>query len=406
MTMRAASPADPIDRTQEPVEIFSAFVADEPTRRIVRQAAEMRGWPSSDIVVGGLAAAVRTLGAAPPSRLVLLDVTGHETSAETMRTIVDLHRQGAMVLILGGVNDVALFRCFLEAGAVDYLTRPIDADVLGQALERAWHHPVPVAEREPRLGRCIAFAGVRGGVGASTVAAGFAWITAETMHRRTLIVDLDLHFGTQALLLNQDPGRGLVDALDDPRRVDAVFLERAVASPAPRLHLLAGECPMGEPASPDGEAVGHLIETVRAAYDVAVLDLPRTLLAQDPGLAVPLTDLVLVADRSIPAVREINRLARHVRAVAADLPIHVLINRAGSGRGEAIPHKAFAKALDLPVVAVVPADPVAAAEGQTAGRPLSAVAPRGAAAKALGTFAATLFGPPHRRRLFDRLLRR
>ena len=42
-----------------------------------------------------------------------------------------------------------------------------------------------------------------------------------------MLVDLDLHFGTVALNLDADPGSGLCEALEQPSRIDALFVDRA-----------------------------------------------------------------------------------------------------------------------------------------------------------------------------------
>jgi pilus assembly protein CpaE len=61
----------------------------------------------------------------------------------------------------------------------------------------------------PFVGRQIAFVGAKGGVGSSTLAHNFAWSMAERMQTATVIVDLDLPFGTAGLDFNQDPLQGV-----------------------------------------------------------------------------------------------------------------------------------------------------------------------------------------------------
>ena len=41
--------------------------------------------------------------------------------------------------------------------------------------------------------------GVRGGVGASTLATSLAWLMGDKAGRSTALLDLDVHFGTGAL---------------------------------------------------------------------------------------------------------------------------------------------------------------------------------------------------------------
>ena len=44
----------------------------------------------------------------------------------------------------------------------------------------------------------------------------------------TALLDLDVHFGTGALGLDLEPGRGLTDAIENPSRIDGLFIERAM----------------------------------------------------------------------------------------------------------------------------------------------------------------------------------
>ena len=77
--------------------------------------------------------------------------------------------------------------------------------------------------------------GVRGGVGASTIATSLAWLLGEKAHRSTALLDLDVHFGTGALALDLEPGRGLTDAIENPSRIDGLFIERAMVRANERL---------------------------------------------------------------------------------------------------------------------------------------------------------------------------
>ena len=68
----------------------------------------------------------------------------------------------------------------------------------------------------------------RGGVGASTLVTSLAWTFASDRKMSTALLDLDVHFGTGALALDLEPGRGLTDAIDNPSRIDGLFIERAM----------------------------------------------------------------------------------------------------------------------------------------------------------------------------------
>ena len=101
-----------------------------------------------------------------------------------------------------------------------------------------------------RTGKLVFVLGVRGGVGATTVAVATAWYLAEKLKRRVALMDLDLQFGDAALQLDAAPSHALREALDHPERVDELFLERGMTRIGERLGVLAALEPLdGKPDS-------------------------------------------------------------------------------------------------------------------------------------------------------------
>ena len=109
--------------------------------------------------------------------------------------------------------------------------------------------------------------GVRGGVGASTLATSLAWLMGDKAGRSTALLDLDVHFGTGALALDLEPGRGLTDAIENPSRIDGLFIERAMVRANDKLCVLSAEAPINQPLLTDGSAFFQLQEEIRHAFE-------------------------------------------------------------------------------------------------------------------------------------------
>src|SRR5690606_16992997 len=86
---------DPADR-----EPFGAYVTDETSQAAAQAIVGQRGWSTSSVRRGGLAAALRLLGVAPPPRFMIVDVEGL-TAEEVEPGLTELTRLGAQVMVLG-----------------------------------------------------------------------------------------------------------------------------------------------------------------------------------------------------------------------------------------------------------------------------------------------------------------
>lgn len=157
------------------------------------------------IQMGGPAAAVEAFRSAPTPNIIVL-----ETVSDPAMLIANLDAlsqscdAGTKVVVVGHVNDVQLYRDLIRRGVSEYLIAPLETlDVLRTLSE------LYVSPEARHLGRVIAVTGAKGGVGASTVAHNISWTIARNLDASTVIVDLDIAFGTAGLNFNQDPPQGI-----------------------------------------------------------------------------------------------------------------------------------------------------------------------------------------------------
>jgi pilus assembly protein CpaE len=172
-----------------------------------------------------LDAALRRIRSGAAPRVLLVDLGDSSAPIAEVSAARAVGGADLKLVVLGTVNDVALFRDLLSAGASDYLVKPSTREALTAILEKT---AAPLGTTPDGLGQVIVFIGSRGGVGATTSAVSCAWLMANERRERVALVDLDLYFGTVALKLDLDPGSGLCEALEQPSRIDSLFIERAM----------------------------------------------------------------------------------------------------------------------------------------------------------------------------------
>src|SRR3546814_3649554 len=90
-----------------------------------------------------------------------------------------------------------------------------------------------------------------------------------------LLVDLDLQCGTCALSLDLLPGHGLRDALDNPERIDPLFIASAMVNESENLFILGGEEPLESKSELNAYAIDPLMLALRANFGSLVFDMPQ-----------------------------------------------------------------------------------------------------------------------------------
>ena len=91
----------------------------------------------------------------------------------------------------------------------------------------------------------------------------------------TVLVDLDLAFGTAGLNFNHDPLQGIADALSQPDRLDPVLMDRMMARPSDHLSLFAAPATLDQDYDISTETFEEVIHKIRGAAPYVVLDLPH-----------------------------------------------------------------------------------------------------------------------------------
>lgn len=339
-------------------EIFAAYVCDDVTSQMLAPLVVERGWSQDMIFKGGIAAAVRALGAMPCPELLIIDITDSADPRSDVQALADVCEEGTIVLTVGTLNDVSLYRDLLNAGVHDYLIKPLAVDLMRAALaaaEEALAVPDEVEEATPvGEGKNVFLMGVRGGIGTSAIAANLAWLRAKG-GQPTALLDLDLYFGTSAMQFDLEPGRGLADALANPERVDGLFLERAVVKPLDKFSILCAEAPIGSVQQPTEGALEQLIEAMSDNYKNVFVDIPRHLLEQHSGILEQATDIILLTDFTLMSARDCIRLKAHIKNHAPNARLHVIANKVGNTPTE-VEQKDFENSIEHNVSHKIPFD--------------------------------------------------
>ncbi len=121
------------DRNADLPEDASVLIVDddEPLRRRLGKAMEKRGF--SVALAGGAREAITLANAAPPA-FAVVDLRLDDGDGIQVVNAIHAKREDCRVVILTGYGNIATAVAAVKAGAIDYLSKPADADDVEKAL--------------------------------------------------------------------------------------------------------------------------------------------------------------------------------------------------------------------------------------------------------------------------------
>ncbi len=351
-------------------EHFLAFCSDTATQAVVDQVVSELMMSHAAIRKGGIKDAIKHLSEHRSPRLLIVDLDGSDLPLSDIDRLADVCEPGVTVVAIGERNDCGLFRDLLNHGVADYLVKPISPGLLQKTIGNVSDQAGP-SKSANKLGRLVVTAGTRGGVGATTLATSIAWLAAEERRRRVALVDLDLQYGTVALSLDLEPSHGLREALENPNRIDSLFMERVLVQHSDRLFVLSAEESPDETLLLDFSAVELLLTELRTKFHYVFVDLPRTFNPCTQQALQNASELILVSDLSLAGMRDTMRLMSFLPNINASCNIMVVVNRCGEHRQGEMPRTEFEKGIGRKIDLVLPFDAKTVAAATNFGQPVA-----------------------------------
>lgn len=250
-------------------------------------------------VVGSVGTGTEALRAALEMRpdIVIMDVNmpdmnGIEATSEITKLL-----PATGVIMMSVQADADYLRRAMQAGARQYLSKPVDTDELYgtirsvyRSLEPMRAQPavaagLPLDSQRPRTvyvgedpiiraGHVIVVYSPQGGVGCTTIATNLA---SGLMKRgiRVLLIDADMQFGDVGVFLKLQSQSTLRDLVEKVEDLDTDFFDSIVSTHESGLKVLLGPQRLEDALEIEvqgAKAVAQIIEKVAHSYDFIVVD--------------------------------------------------------------------------------------------------------------------------------------
>ncbi len=310
-----------------------AFTGDADTEHALREG--LSGIVSEKVEFrhAGIRAAIATLAGMASPLTLIVDLGGEENPLVELSNLLQVLEPNVRMLVVGDSQGVDFYRQVTrDLGALEYLHKPLTRDIVARYFGPLLNQQ-RLMQDAVQGGRLVTVTGVRGGVGASTIAANLSWYLGVESKRHTVLLDTDLHLGVSAMLLGAKPGSGLHTVLKAPERIDELFMERATQQVAERLCVLSEQEDLADELDIPLGSAARLSDALRRRYNFIVTDLPFTGQPLHRDLMHLAHQRVLVMMPTLASIRDTLRLLDIPNGPAQPRRAVIILNRAGMAGG-------------------------------------------------------------------------
>ncbi len=332
-----------------------AFCQTDETATAVRSAGEDRRLAKAHLTVkmGGMATAIDTYHTQPTPNVIIIETEGRNDILAGLDELASVCDPGTRVVVIGTANDAAPYRELVRRGVSDYVVGPVVTLDVVRSICSLFSASEAIA-----VGRIIAVVGAKGGVGSSTVAHNVAWAIARDLALDSVVIDLDLAFGTAGLDYNQDPLQGIANAVFSPDRLDTAMMDRLLSKCTDHLSLLAAPATLEQVYDFGANAFDAVFDTLRMTTSCIVLDVPHQWSAWTKRALVGADDILIVAEPDLANLRNTKNMLNMLKAARPnDRPPLYCLNQVRMPKRPEIDARSFAKTIESQPIAAIPFDP-------------------------------------------------
>ena len=217
---------------------FITFLENSQDLEVAREAFKSINLKNVEIIQGGIKEAIALFSKRTSPRYLIVDVSKSDLPVSDLSRLSEVCEPGVIVLAVGERNDVGLYRDLMRLGIFEYVVSPLFPEILTRSIKSMVFGEEKGKSGQSKTGKIISFVGSRGGVGTTFLATNFSAILSKEKARRSVVLDLDLQFGTVPLYFDLKPSYGLRDVLENPDRIDNVFIERLLTPVSDRLFII------------------------------------------------------------------------------------------------------------------------------------------------------------------------
>jgi len=214
----------------------------------------------------------------------------------------------------------------MRAGAREFLVRPLDRHELAAAVRRFLSSKAIQGLVPQRSGKVISVYGVKGGLGATTIATNLAVNFSAKLAKAVVVMDANFQTGSVAIFLDIQPKLSLTDLLRDIDQIDPQSLKRVLPKHPSGVYFLPPPKANNGVYKVSPADLTKMFALLRQEYDYIIVDLDRYV-DETTALFLDETDLLLlVVNLDVPSLVNTNRTLDLLQKLGFDLSKAMLVS--------------------------------------------------------------------------------
>ncbi|MBI4301151.1 MAG: AAA family ATPase [Chloroflexi bacterium] len=325
-----------------------------------------------------------------------------EPVARALRTAeaLNLSLPETPIVIISSLGGREYLRKAMLAGAREYIIEPFRTEELRQALgsvlqlqEKRKISQVTSEVEAAQYGSVITLYGAKGGIGKTTLSINLAVAMATTTDQKVALVDLDMEFGSAAVMMDIIPQKTIYDLIQIGEEIDEDGVRSCLTIHPSGVALLAAPMRPDEAEAVTPQHVTKVLEMLSRSYDYVFVDTNPSLDGRAAAALEMSVLILLVSSLEIACIKNTKLFLEMTKAWQfASEKVKLIINSANSAN--TLQKKDIEDTLSYPVFWQIPHDLDVAAAAQM-GKPLILTSPKSKAAQNITELIYVLGGGTH-----------
>jgi pilus assembly protein CpaE len=317
---------------------------------------------------GGVEDAIRFYAQNPSPEILFIetDSTGQDFVGR-LDALSQNCQANTSAVVIGPVNDVNLYRSLTAMGVSDYLVIPVPEETLAEVIATS------LIEKLGASGsRLIALAGSKGGVGVSALAQAMAWISAETLGQKTLLLDGAGAWSSLPVGMGYEPAGSTSEAIRAVVAKDTDSFRRLIFNAHEKLSVLATGTESMLETSPQIGQFEEILNTTMASYPVVIADLSGSVPSLQKTVLSRAHETIVVATPTLSSLRQARGVMQEIKKLhGGGASIDLVLNMGGFAPGKEVTKSDIKAAMDCDPAAVIPFDPKLFVGAENEGKKIS-----------------------------------